>query len=244
MTLPTLCLDFDGVIHRYGSGWQDGTIYDDVTENFFWWAEKAREHFRLVIYSSRSATPEGIAAMKSWLLEQRKNLVVTSHELKHLPDADLLDWFEFADTKPPAFATIDDRAIRFNGDWEEKFLDPVRILNMKTWLDYANKFRTSPTAPARASDLNRVSLEEARGPVPPKPRWDDQSASPGRIVLFWKSGIGHPSPALITRVQSDTVVNMYVFPEDGTEAYAINNIVRAPNPLDPLAHTWTWPPRL
>lgn len=230
MSLPILCLDWDGVIHRYGSGWQDGTIYDDVTDGFFQWAEKAREHFRLVVYSSRSATPEGIAAMKSWLLEQRKNLVVASHELKHLPDADLLDWFEFADTKPPAFATIDDRAIRFNGDWSDTFLVPERILKMKPWTYYVNKFRANQSASAPI--------------VSPKPRWDDQSASPGRIVLFWKSGIGHPSPALITRVQSDTVVNMYVFPEDGTEAYAINNIVRAPNPFDPLAHTWTWPPRL
>lgn len=237
MSLPILCLDFDGVVHRYGSGWQDGTIYDDVTENFFWWAEKAREHFRLVVYSSRSATPEGIAAMKSWLLEQRKNLVVTSHELKHLPDADLLDWFEFADTKPPAFATIDDRAIRFNGDWSDTFLVPERILKMKPWTYYVNKFRVNPSVPLHRGAGTPVTATEGQ------PRYD-QSATPGRIVLFWKSGIGHPSPALITRAQSDTVVNMYVFPEDGTEAYAINNIVRAPNPLDPLAHTWTWPPRL
>jgi hypothetical protein len=28
----TGAFDFDGVIHRYGEGWHDGTVYDDPVE--------------------------------------------------------------------------------------------------------------------------------------------------------------------------------------------------------------------
>lgn len=117
---PILCLDFDGVIHDYKEGWKDGEIYGDVTPGFFEWAERACNHFRLVVYSSRSNTPEGIEAMKAWLLRQLEE----SGE----------QWFvafEFSKEKPPAMITIDDRAVRFDGSWAD--MDPARLLQFKPW---------------------------------------------------------------------------------------------------------------
>lgn len=36
MSKPILCLDFDGVIHRYDSGWKGPlVIADGVTDGFF-----------------------------------------------------------------------------------------------------------------------------------------------------------------------------------------------------------------
>lgn len=117
---PILCLDFDGVIHDYKEGWKDGVIYGNVTPGFFEWAEKAHNHFKLVVYSSRSKTPEGIEAMKAWLLKQLED----SGE----------QWFvafEFAHEKPPAMITIDDRAVRFDGTWAD--MDLETLLKFTPW---------------------------------------------------------------------------------------------------------------
>jgi hypothetical protein len=129
MSKPILCLDFDGVIHSYERGWQDGTIYGSVTEGFWEWAEQAAKLFKLVIYSSRSKTEEGQLAMGLWLSEQRREWRTAGgmHEA-----TDPLE-FEFAHEKPPAFLTIDDRAICFEGDWSK--LDPEHLRAFRPWMN-------------------------------------------------------------------------------------------------------------
>lgn len=123
----TLCIDFDGVIHDYLNGWQDGVIYGDVTPGFFEWAEQAAQQFELVVYSSRSKTPEGINAMMLWLDGQRRKWRIAGgmHEIEAPLD------FKFASEKPPAFLTIDDRCIRFDGNWD--LLSPCILAKYKTW---------------------------------------------------------------------------------------------------------------
>ena len=124
---PILCLDFDGVIHSYDKGWQDGSIYGTVTPGFCDWAEEAKKHFRLVVYSSRSKTPEGIEAMQNWLVPE----IFAWAEQKEGGSTLHLGDFEFAHEKPPAFLTIDDRAVQFKGDWAA--LDPAVLLAFKPW---------------------------------------------------------------------------------------------------------------
>lgn len=121
---PTLCIDFDGVIHRYSKGWQGGEIYDEMTNGFIAWAHEAREKFKLAIYSSRSKTPEGIEAMKAWL-SARLDAWQPYENPVTLAD------FEFAHEKPPAWLTIDDRAVCFDGDWSK--LAPETLLEFKPW---------------------------------------------------------------------------------------------------------------
>ena len=122
---PILCLDFDGVIHRYGKGWQNGVIYDDVVPGFFEWAEQAAEHFHLVIYSSRSKDDRGVLAMSGWLAEQRKKWRAAGGKPETINPLE----FEFAHEKPPAFLTIDDRAVQFDGQWP----DVASLRAFKPW---------------------------------------------------------------------------------------------------------------
>lgn len=121
--VPILCIDFDGVIHRYSRGWQGGEIYDGPTDGFFPWAAEAKKKFKLCVYSSRSKTPEGIAAMKEWF-GRHIGVLTTECDIT-------IDDFEFANEKPPAWLTIDDRAVCFDGDWSK--LDPQTLREFKPW---------------------------------------------------------------------------------------------------------------
>lgn len=124
---PILCVDFDGVIHSYTSGWQGATIIPDPpVKGALWWLWKATEWWDVNIFSSRSAQPGGVAAMQSWLHAH------ASHEWADMEFADqFLSAMKFPATKPAAFLTIDDRAVCFEGDWAA--LDPYELTQFKPW---------------------------------------------------------------------------------------------------------------
>lgn len=111
--LPILCLDFDGVVHDYKRGWQDGAIYGEVTDGFRRWAERARAYFTLIIHTSRARTEDGAEEVMDWLKKRD------------------LDWIEVTTVKPPAFITIDDRALTFTGSWAE--FDPLKLRAFRPW---------------------------------------------------------------------------------------------------------------
>ena len=116
MSKPILCLDFDGVIHSYKSGWQGADIIPDPPVNgAHEFLEEAVKNFTVMIYSTRSHQDGGLSAMLSWFHRQFEESIV--------------DAIEFADEKPPALVTIDDRALTFNGTWPT--MDELK--NFKPW---------------------------------------------------------------------------------------------------------------
>jgi hypothetical protein len=130
MSKPILCLDFDGVIHSYTSGWKGADqIPDPVVPGFFEWAHQATQHFDLVIYSSRSKEPGAIEAMETWLEIQFAKEFGSGTVDSENAIQTMLTWFRFANEKPAAFLTIDDRAICFAGTWP----DPIALLGFKPW---------------------------------------------------------------------------------------------------------------
>lgn len=131
--LPLLCLDFDGVIHSYEKGWQDGKIYGSATPGFFEWLEEALQHFQICVYSARSRNLAGIAMMRSWLEREEHRCRGT---------ASLTSTLTFASSKPSAFLTLDDRALRFTGNWGD--FPPSELRRFVPWND--------PRSPASNSE--------------------------------------------------------------------------------------------
>lgn len=125
MSKPILCLDFDGVIHSYKSGWQGADkIPDYPVPGALAFMLEAIDHFTVVIYSSRSHQDGGIEAMKRWLYNRAR------YEFGSVDTTEtLLANIGFPTHKPSAFVTIDDRAITFTGEWPSI----ETLQNFKPW---------------------------------------------------------------------------------------------------------------
>lgn len=125
---PILCVDWDGVIHSYTSGWKGAAVIPDPpVPGAMRWLFDASRLFTVTIYSSRSKEPEAISAMRHYLHHHASR----NGELAKLEVDTLMRAVKFATEKPSAFLTIDDRAICFDGDWSK--LDPGRLLQFKPW---------------------------------------------------------------------------------------------------------------
>ncbi len=98
---PILCLDFDGVLHSYTSGWRGATCIPDPpvpgAQDF---CRQMMERFTVVICSSRCNESAGRGAIRVWL-----------------DSNDFPDGIVIAREKPAAVVSIDDRALTFDGRW-------------------------------------------------------------------------------------------------------------------------------
>lgn len=126
---PTICIDFDGVIHSYEHGWRNGEIYGTVTPGFWEWAARMKDRFTLVIYSSRSKDIDMRGAMWRWMQDQWK-IWADDQDENPIAMISFTD-FQFAHEKPSAFITIDDRCICFDGDWSK--ITAESVFNFKPW---------------------------------------------------------------------------------------------------------------
>lgn len=137
MSKPILCVDFDGVIHSYISGWRGAAFIPDApVPGAMQFLIDAIKVFEVHIYSSRSKSEDGRMAMKSWMDYWLDKEFGWDKGLEAVSAANSVrSNIVFANEKPAAFLTIDDRAICFDGDWSE--LNPEELLKFKPW--YRNK---------------------------------------------------------------------------------------------------------
>jgi hypothetical protein len=92
-----LCIDFDGVLHAYTSGWQGHDKIPDgpVPGAMVACHALAEAGWKLYVMSSRS----DLRPVAAWLANWKFPPMVLTR------------------IKPIAVAYIDDRAVRFTGDW-------------------------------------------------------------------------------------------------------------------------------
>lgn len=101
MTKKIIVMDFDGVIHSYKSGWKGGNVIPDPPVPGVWkFINELRKDYQVYVFSSRNNTPDGLYAVIEYL---KKYNIPVDYVVDH---------------KPPAYLTIDDRCICFDGNYE------------------------------------------------------------------------------------------------------------------------------
>ncbi len=149
-TKPVLSVDFDGTLSNYASGWQGvGVVADDPVPGAIAWIITTLPHYRICIFSSRSKSLRGRHAMKQWLFGHLRRYYFTpemedertefealhgepstgcdAEELASIWAARVLKQLRFPWFKPPAYLTIDDRALTFTGDFGDFGLRQLKL---------------------------------------------------------------------------------------------------------------------
>ena len=137
-----IVVDFDGVIHSYVSGWKGATnIPDPPVQGALEWLKDVLEdsRFEVAILSSRSKEEGGVQAMQVWLnrawIDHFGGPYVKAPPADGDPARDLgaacevMFAVQWPTEKPPAWLTIDDRAMHFQGI----FPTMEAMVNFKTW---------------------------------------------------------------------------------------------------------------
>ncbi len=114
-----IMIDFDGVIHSYDKGWQDGRIYGNPIKGTKEALEKLRKKYEIVIFTTRASNRFNESPTSDELIEDLKKWLA-KHEIPY---------DEITSEKYGAIAYIDDKAIRFEGNWSS-ILSKLEKLNI------------------------------------------------------------------------------------------------------------------
>lgn len=117
--MPTIGCDFDGVVHAYSRGWQDGTIYDEPMPGAFDGLIELMQYYSVFIHTTRDEEQT-----MRWL-SARKMLAITDEQAGRPQFWDKRGVLLVSNRKLPAVAYIDDRGIRFE-NWEQALADVRR----------------------------------------------------------------------------------------------------------------------
>jgi len=136
MNKKTIAIDFDGVIHKYSKGWNDGTVYDEPVKDALKAIERLTYYYNVFILSSRNSNQ-----IKKWIdsyiycdemigfeITTFKNFSFTCEKIPFWKKRwDKKGVLGITNKKLPAHIYIDDRAYHFK-NWSLKEISKIEEL--------------------------------------------------------------------------------------------------------------------
>jgi len=115
--MATVAVDFDGVIHTYDKGWQDGSIYGDFMPGAVVGLTRLMQHHAVFIHTSRK--PRQVAR---WIEQRSGQGIECTTRVPRKGFWNHRGYLLVTNRKLPAVAYIDDRGIRFES-WDRVLAD-------------------------------------------------------------------------------------------------------------------------
>lgn len=114
--MPTVAVDFDGVIHDYKKGWDDGTIYGRLVPGTTEALTRLMQTYAVYIWTCRTPLVE----VARWITARTGiPTVLDDNAMRFWERTDRL---LVTERKFPAVAYLDDRAVRFES-WPQALAD-------------------------------------------------------------------------------------------------------------------------
>lgn len=121
-----VAFDFDGVIHKYSKGWQDGSIYDEANYNVL-------ELIRILLnagYPCMIISTRDPQQIKEWWDKQQFGIKaeLLDDDTKFFNDC---SYVGITNRKLPAQVYVDDRAYKYTGQSPKQFFRDFRDSEMR-----------------------------------------------------------------------------------------------------------------
>ena len=131
MANRTIVFDFDGVIHKYSKGWQDGSIYDGYNEDVI----KIMYSLMTSGYSVAIVSTRDPVQISDWWNRHQFPMQAVPHinNVKFWSNTEYVGVFN---QKIPAMVYVDDRGLTFKGDTSNLYNE---ITTFKTYQEKKNK---------------------------------------------------------------------------------------------------------